>query len=297
MAIVGYEQDQVMVSPVGKPGVNPKLDVSVPINWAYNHHYMAWMTGAHSKLVKIPVPNPSDVTAHGSPMKWIAVEKSADFSRVSENIPISQMFSEGNGGESRKSYHGYPKGYAQLIDSPDTWHITPMQIDTRNRDCGATPADIHNCTSFTPGPEPKQARYGLGMPKEPLYSGLLECPCNSRYGGDPVIYGADAKTKVVNHHYTLVAQSSCGKSAINSAKDCFMSAVNVGVNATKNVTLSSASEKTPKGCSIITDTHGSATVTYNGFDSTAQCSKANTRQGTTTFSNINVTLSVVLITF
>ena len=34
MAIVGYEQDQVMVTPVGQPGVNPSQDVSVPINWA-----------------------------------------------------------------------------------------------------------------------------------------------------------------------------------------------------------------------------------------------------------------------
>ena len=38
MAITGYEQDQVMVTPVGKPGVNPEQDVSFPINWAYNHH-------------------------------------------------------------------------------------------------------------------------------------------------------------------------------------------------------------------------------------------------------------------
>jgi hypothetical protein len=37
MALVGYEQDQVMVSPRGQPGANPEHDVSVPINWAYNH--------------------------------------------------------------------------------------------------------------------------------------------------------------------------------------------------------------------------------------------------------------------
>ena len=33
IAIVGYEQDQVMVTPTGQPGVNPDKDVSVPINW------------------------------------------------------------------------------------------------------------------------------------------------------------------------------------------------------------------------------------------------------------------------
>ena len=50
MAITGYEQDQVMVTPRGRPGENPEQDVSVPINWAYNHHYMAWMTGKHSEM-------------------------------------------------------------------------------------------------------------------------------------------------------------------------------------------------------------------------------------------------------
>ena len=54
MAITGYEQDQVMVTPTGQPGVNPSRDVSVPINWAYNHHYMAWMTGKDSYLKEVP---------------------------------------------------------------------------------------------------------------------------------------------------------------------------------------------------------------------------------------------------
>jgi hypothetical protein len=65
------------------------------------------------------------------------------------------------------------------------------QIDTRNRDCGVTPESVTNCTpgkhGFTPGPEPKQARYGRGIPESgPLsqYSGVLECPCTSDFGGD-----------------------------------------------------------------------------------------------------------------
>ena len=39
MAITGYEMDMVMVQPAGQPGANPAQDVSVPMNWAYNHHY------------------------------------------------------------------------------------------------------------------------------------------------------------------------------------------------------------------------------------------------------------------
>ena len=43
-------------------------------------------------------------------------------------------FGGANGGEYRKSFHGYPPGTAQLIDSPHSFVITPMQIDTWNRD-------------------------------------------------------------------------------------------------------------------------------------------------------------------
>ena len=39
-------------------------------------------------------------------------------SRADTSIPTAQMFSEGNGGESRHSFHGYPDGFAQLIASP-----------------------------------------------------------------------------------------------------------------------------------------------------------------------------------
>merc|ERR1719181_182134 len=121
--------------------------------------------------------------AHGREVTWKATENLDPSLPLLEGVPTSQMFSEGNGGESRKSFHGYPAGFAQLIESPEAWSITPMQIDTRNRNCGSTYKDVGNCTRFTPGPEPKQARYGRGIPKDTNYSGILECPCNSRYGG------------------------------------------------------------------------------------------------------------------
>merc|ERR1719487_1872618 len=76
IAITGYEQDQVMVVPTGKPGLNPDQDVSVPINWAYNHHYMAWMTGVHSEMVEVTASGDDhidySVLNGGTPMKWIA---------------------------------------------------------------------------------------------------------------------------------------------------------------------------------------------------------------------------------
>lgn len=294
MAITGYEQDQVMVSPVGKPGINPEADVSVPINWAYNHHYMAWMTGDHSEMVRIPNPDPNDVSAHGSPMKWMAVDKPSVGERINKNIPTSQMFSEGNGGESRKSFHGYPAGYAQLIDSPNMWHITPMQIDTRNRDCGVSPKDVNNCTNHgNPGPEPKQARYGLGIPKGGSpYSGLLECPCNTRYGGDPVIYG-NTQTKTVSHHYTVVSKSSCNTETIESDVECFNSVAMLGITPSKNITITSQTNSVPRGCSLQSSSDGKLTVTYNRFQSSAQCSTSATRAGTVNF-DIGVSVTVEL---
>ena len=37
----------------------------------------------------------------------------------------------------RKSFHGFPPGNAVLLDSPDSFIVTPMQIDTvRQVQCG-----------------------------------------------------------------------------------------------------------------------------------------------------------------
>jgi hypothetical protein len=266
MAITGYEQDQVMVSPVGKPGQFPENDVSVPINWAYNHHYMAWMTGAHSEMHREKAD--PDGMAHGASSMMMARDLPSAALREDTSIPTSQMFSEGNGGESRKSFHGYPNGYAQLIESPSTWHITPMQIDTRNRDCGVTPADVKNCTpanfGFIPGFEPKQARYGRGIPKGGTnYSGILECPCNGRFAGDPIFYNG-SKTKVTIHDFVTMDSGACqADQNVKTASECFNAVPTLGIKATHfdNKTISEADA--PKGCSVVPQKDGSATVYFN----------------------------------
>ena len=146
---------------------------------------MTWMTGSYSELRRVPA-DPFDMSAHGAPTKWKLFDLPTAALRSDPSIPTSQLFSEGNGGESRKSFHGYPKGYAQLVEGPNLWHITPMQIDTRNRDCGVHPDNVTNSKcgrGFVPGPEPKQARWGRGIPANTTHSGILECPCNGRYGG------------------------------------------------------------------------------------------------------------------
>mmetsp|Transcript_15463 Transcript_15463/g.36558 ORF Transcript_15463/g.36558 Transcript_15463/m.36558 type:complete len:894 (-) Transcript_15463:53-2734(-) len=280
IAITGYEMDQVMVQPTGQPGKNPKQDVSVPINWAYNHHYMMMMTGEHSEVRKVPAA-PGDPMAHGAASKWIAIDRPSAATREDPSIPTSHLFSEGNGGESRKSFHGYPEGYAQLLESPDLWHITPMQVDTRNRDCGVSPADIGKCSSpFVPGPEPRQTRWGLGVPKVTNYSGLLECPCNSRFGGDPMFY-PDSKTHMVERKYTLVGMGSCSsQQVVQNASDCFAAAPQLGINGSQFINQTVADNKLPPGCSVMRLQNDSVVVNFNTKEGAeGKCSSSSERSG------------------
>lgn len=293
MAVTGYEMDQVMVEPQGQPGVNPAADVSVPINWAYNHHYMMWMTGAHSFLRKVPAER-KDPMSHGGTSKFIAVERpSAQLLKMDPPVPTSQMFSEGNGGESRKSYHGYPEGFAQLMHSPQSWHITPMQIDTRNRDCGATRDSVRNCSRFVPGPEPRQARWGRGVPKDTNYSGVLECPCNGRFGGDPVFYPG-GKTKIVAHTYSTQTAGQCQASQqIPDAASCFAAAATLGINASSFANRTVADPSLPPDCSVVAERNGTATVYFNS-NGKASCTSGTKRAGQSAASPVGVSLALDL---
>ena len=68
-----------------------------------------------------------------------------------EGLPTSAMFSDGNGGEYRKSLHAYAPPYAQIVESPTQLAGAPMQIDTWNR------AEMNLTGSkFVPGPEPNR---------------------------------------------------------------------------------------------------------------------------------------------
>ena len=100
MAMVGYEQDQVFRTDKG--------DVSVPITWSYNHHYEGYLLGSKSKLIRLGQSslNKDDYGQynHGSMATWKVVSLGYN----ENNIPNSQFISEGNGGESRMSFHGYP---------------------------------------------------------------------------------------------------------------------------------------------------------------------------------------------
>ena len=69
MAIVGYETDQVHKSVNSSlrvelmlgltlqvfKGENGEADQSVPITWAYNHHYCAFLASSYTKMTQVPV--------------------------------------------------------------------------------------------------------------------------------------------------------------------------------------------------------------------------------------------------
>ena len=125
MAIVGYEIDQVRRTPEG--------DVSVPISATYNHHYVAHMVGAGARFREVHLTGPDDPLAaevrrqsgHGKiqyDQRHYLVEelraRPSGGGRGSGRRPVHQMFSSGNGGEYRKTFHGFAPGYALVVDSP-----------------------------------------------------------------------------------------------------------------------------------------------------------------------------------
>ena len=239
MAIIGYEQDQVMVD--GAPGANPEKDQSVPIYWAYNHHYVSWVKGKHSTMVQLN----ESMAMNGHPMHQDAI--AIDDPNPDSTIPTSQFFSEGNGGESRKSYHGYPQGnggLAQLIDSPQSFTITPMQIDTWNRNTSYG-------DPFVPGPESTASSAPITGP-DAIYSGHLECPCTDRI------------TKTITETFATQGNGQCA-SEVDTAASCFKASAFLGFEPAdvRNVTVTSAT--VPKGC-FLEASNGTVTLTFNDFD-------------------------------
>ena len=104
----------------------PAPTVSVPINCAYNHHHDVYLTGKHSEMQKVPY-DPNDLTipmmARSDP-NFLTVP--VETSKSPLDLPTSLHLADGNGGEYRKSYHGFPAPVAYVIDSPQTVFCNPV---------------------------------------------------------------------------------------------------------------------------------------------------------------------------
>ena len=236
MAIVGFEMDQVRRTPEG--------DVSVPINVAYNHHFESTVIGGNAKFEHRTFTGPEDPRlvallaerkvmnmAHGMPSHeeaWVVVNNEE---LDAPSVPSSIGLSGGNGGEYRKSFHGYSPGFAQVIQSPTQIQITPMQIDTWNRDA----MNLTGPTKFVAGPLP---RTSLAAP-DAEYSGLLECPLTTRVEKD------------IDIGYTTASSGRCdsGK-AISAAALCYSAVRNFLGRATAFEEASGTDPTQPDGCSI-----------------------------------------------
>mmetsp|Transcript_6279 Transcript_6279/g.17704 ORF Transcript_6279/g.17704 Transcript_6279/m.17704 type:complete len:1276 (+) Transcript_6279:1-3828(+) len=235
MAILGYEVDQIEEG-TGK---------QVPITWAYNHHYQCWLLNSKTTgLVKELIP--PDLKKRGighSHDYFYAAERKQGGGEEDADVEYPQVhiFSEGNGGEMRLSYHGYPRGYAQLIESPDTFHVTPMQVDTWNR-------EMKDARYVAGGPLPQSSR----LPRSAGYSGLLECPCSDRW------------EKTWSMTYAL-AESECTGTIQNSTQ-CFAAARTV-LAASRYMDTAISDDKHPRGCSLQVQRDGSTQVLWNELPS------------------------------
>lgn len=249
MAIVGYEVDQVQVLPNG-------TEIPVPITHAYNHHYIASMMDSRKGRMVQKSESDADADAslssssrqahtHGQNWVFEDYEKpelmmdNADDNQ--DNILHEQVFSEANGGEMRLSYHGYPKGYAQLIRSPDTWQINPMQVDTWNRAAGASP-------KFKPGPLPKISP--VYNDPSATYSGLLECPCSDRI------------EKKWTQRYKMQATSKC-QEAVQNTTECWKAGQSVVPAAHVQRYTTQGDSTRPLYCSLVQGADGTLAITWN----------------------------------
>ena len=138
-----------------------------------------------------------------------------------------------------------PKGFAQFIESPTTFHIQPMQIDTKNRH--------YNGSDFRADLLPKAS----AAPKDAAYSGLLEGPCTDRI------------EKTIEIEYSTQSKGSCTTN-VGNATECFVAASKVqGGKVDANNTVTSTD--LPSDCSLVKYENGTTIAFFNDASSKAEC--------------------------
>ena len=175
----------------------------------------------------------------------------------------NQFFSSANGGEYRKTYHGFAPGYALVVDSPTSFQVTPMQIDSWNREKMDISKDGPKPVKFVPGPLPRASL----APKDAAHSGLLECPMTTRL------------TKVVdNSEYISRGEGNCidvGDSIV-TYQECYQAAaMTLSSNTTRKYSFVNASghdAHKPSGCTAtITGSSSLMKVYFNEESTTIAC--------------------------
>ena len=104
-------------------------DISVPINVAYNHHFAATLLGEGAHMERVRYDRNERRTSLFTPEPgWDLIP--AEHALSANGLPTSAWGGYSNGGEFRKTFRGLAPPYAQILESPDRFSFTPMQIDT-----------------------------------------------------------------------------------------------------------------------------------------------------------------------
>ena len=129
IAITGYECDSTRMLPGGG-------EEHVAISDQYNHHHAAWVIGANARMVDLGPAGKAGTHGNGRwevrdrPLTTAEKEARARGSAPAR-VPTSVYLVDGNGGEYRMSLHGTHRGTAMLMESPTSFRITPMMINTK----------------------------------------------------------------------------------------------------------------------------------------------------------------------
>ena len=263
---------------------------------AYNHHHDTAVVGSGTTLEKVDMDHP-DVKKAGR--KYIRLDHGKvwlprEHSPSKRGLPTSAMFSDGNGGEYRKSYHIYAPPFAQIVESPERFAGSPMQIDTWNRDN----MSITGAPHFVPGPVPKHNLAPLTGP-DAVYSGLLECPLTTRIKKiyNPGSEGFNDSVKAELFECKKNTKNTCD-TIINATSACFDAAKTLGVDG--NVTTRVVHDpSSPPGCSLISTPEGNFQLTFNKDLGSQACCGANAIAGVKSSLvklSLNVTTEEVTIT-
>ena len=273
IAIVGYEVDQVRKTQEG--------DVSVPINMAYNHHHDATVLGSGSRMEKVPYDATDPAVGPMYRQNPHYMHKAVEHTPSASGLPTSAHIAAGNGGEYRKSYHGFASPVAYVVESPEKVFVLPMQIDTWNRD----KMNISGGSPFVPGPLPKNSLAPTGP--EARYSGLLECPLTDRV--EKIIKGGPGYNSTFDRTIFPCGGGGGGGGgkpqqcvhAITTAEACFDAAQNkmdggqlpsTAAGAGKKIkTVQAASDSLAPGCSVGWASDGSLIAFFNTNSKSAAC--------------------------
>ena len=188
LAIRGWEADYVLTSEVPDGNATAattgssipyKMTTSnvgptMPASWLYNHHWKFFFPEAHTIDAETP------------------------------------YFNEGNGGEHKASFHGFPAGRALVIRSPRTFKLEVMIIDTHNRsDSTQDGAWIGAEGMFSAS---TRSRY------DSLY-GMISCPC-ARVQAEPFENPCMRNHGVHTVHPKLQHNPTCDQRTYTGGSKC-----------------------------------------------------------------------------